>query len=382
MEDQRLIAISDLLAQYSIGNFDTEEIKLSENLDEIDTIISGVNMLGEELEATTVSRDFFANIYNTVSNILIVCNNNLEITDVNDASIALLQYDSDEFTKLNLDQLIHELQVCDVKIWMDSESLHYHGEVDFLRKDRALLPTDLHVSRLYNPDESPNGFLIIAQDLTDKKLKEREILLNIMETQEQERRRVADDLHDSLGQELSGIRMMLATITNQVKDNDKAHNNLNSVIDLLDSSLQNIRSICFDLVPSALTEGELVVAMRQVIRKMDNQDNIKYTFESNLDATSIDKQRQVAVYRVFQEFIHNAVKHANCSAISVQIEESDSEFRMSVRDNGVGFNIEKGKEFTGRGLSTMNSRIKALGGAMELKSALGNGTAIKIIFKI
>lgn len=229
MEDQRLIAISDLLAQYSIGNFDTEEIKLSENLDEIDTIISGVNMLGEELEATTVSRDFFANIYNTVSNILIVCNNNLEITDVNDASIALLQYDSDEFTKLNLDQLIHELQVCDVKIWMDSESLHYHGEVDFLRKDRALLPTDLHVSRLYNPDESPNGFLIIAQDLTDKKLKEREILLNIMETQEQERRRVADDLHDSLGQELSGIRMMLATITNQVKDNDKAHNNLNSV---------------------------------------------------------------------------------------------------------------------------------------------------------
>lgn len=382
MEDPRLIAISDLLAQYSIGNFDTEEIQLSENLDEIDTIISGVNMLGEELEATTVSRDFFANIYNTVSNILIVCNNDLEIIDVNDATINLLDYHIDELIQCNVDKLFGSSDNQEIKSWRDSDDLHFHSEVNFLRSDNNVVPTDLHVTRLYHPDGSENGFLLIAQDLTDKRLKEREILLNIMETQEQERRRVADDLHDSLGQELSGIRMMLTTIAEQIKENEKAHNNLNTCIDLLDASLQNIRSICFDLVPSALSEGELITAIHQIVRKFDGQGAIKYTVQTNIESTRLEQNCQIAVYRVFQEFIHNSIKHAKCSEIIVTIEEDEDFFKMSIVDDGVGFEIVKGQEFSGRGLSTMNSRIHALGGKMELKSSSGKGTAVNIIFKI
>ena len=381
MNDPRLIAISNLLAQYSLGNFNTPEIAMSKNLDEIDSIIGGVNMLGEELEATTVSRDFFVSIYNTVSNFLIVTDVNWQILDVNSTVISQLGYSEAELLGMTIDTLIKPGQTDIVKQELEANGNKRSLELDFSRKNDSTIPTESHWSTLHSPGGEVSGYLIVADDLTDKKLKEREILLSIMETQERERIRVADDLHDSLGQELAGIRMMLATITNQVHD-EKQHTNLNSCIELLDSSLENIRSICFDLVPSALNEGELIMAMRQVIRKLSAQEDVEYVLETHLEKTHLSQQHQIAIYRVFQEFVHNAMKHAKCSEIKIEMEETKGQFILKVSDNGVGFEMADENEFSGRGLSTMNSRIKALDGSLRFFSKPGQGTQLIVKFNL
>lgn len=381
MNDPRLIAISNLLAQYSLGNFNTPEIPMSEKLDEIDSIIGGVNMLGEELEATTVSRDFFVSIYNTVSNFLIVADTSWKIVDINATVIALLGYTETELLGMAIDELIKPDQTAAIKYELELHGNKRSQELNFSRKNGSIIPTESHWSVLHSPTGEASGYLIVADDLTDKKLKEREILLNIMETQERERIRVADDLHDSLGQELAGIRMMLATITNHI-DDQKQQTNLNSCIELLDSSLENIRSICFDLVPSALNEGELVMAMRQVIRKLSAQDDVEYIFETPLKKTHLSQQHQIAIYRVFQEFVHNAMKHAQCSEIKIEMNEINGQFILKVSDNGVGFEMGDEKEFSGRGLSTMNSRIKALDGSLRFFSKPGEGTQLIVKFNL
>lgn len=379
--DSRLIAISNLLAQYSMGNFNAEEVALSKNLDEIDSIIGGVNMLGEELEATTVSRDFFARIYNTVSNFLIVTDTDWKIKDINRSVVRFLGYKENQLLSMHVDSLIVSDDIESTKRKLLNTVDKVNNEVNFIRKDGTIIPTDCTWSRLYSLDGEVNGYLIVADDLTDKKLKEREILISIMETQEQERIRVADDLHDSLGQELCVIRMMLEVTTTKLGQG-KEKSNLIACANLLDASLDNIRSICFDLVPKALNEGELISALRLLIRKLKSQGVINYVLETSLGTTELSQQRQIAVYRVIQEFIHNTVKHARCSMIKIEINEQENMFVLSIMDNGVGFDMKNGNEFSGRGLSTMKSRIQAMNGTINYYSELGKGTNATIEFQL
>ncbi|MCH2225401.1 MAG: PAS domain-containing sensor histidine kinase [Crocinitomicaceae bacterium] len=382
MNDQRLIAVSNLLVQYSLGNFNNHDIELSEELDEIDSIISGVNMLGEELEATTVSRDFFANIYNTVSNILIVTNAEGKIVDVNAITLELFGYTEFELMSMRISELVCSENIETIKRISAGVTEDFSAEVDFLTRDNRQLPTASQWSVLKNKDGEKNGLLVVAEDITEKKNKEREILRNITETQENERARVADDLHDSLGQELSSIRLMLSGISGQVKEDSVVSSRLDICLELLDSSLENIRAICFDLIPSALSQGELIVALEQIIRKLNKEGGINYIFTSYINDLSLDKDKQVAIYRVFQEFVHNSAKHSKCNSIKLEVFEENEELVFSMADDGCGFNMEIGGEFSGRGLSTMVSRIHALNGRMDFISEVGKGTQAIIRFKM
>lgn len=381
MNDQRLIAISNLLAQYSLGNFNNHDIELSDDLDEIDSIISGVNMLGEELEVTTVSRDFFANIYNTVSNILIVANAEGGIEDVNTKAVELLGYTEFELLKMSISEVVCSDNKDLNERNSDGVNENFSTEIDFLTNDNRRIPTASRWSILKSNDGGSNRVLVVAEDITEKKNKEREILRNITETQEHERARVADDLHDSLGQELSSIRLMLSGIAGQIKDNTGVSSRLDICIELLDSSLENIRAICFDLIPSALSQGELIVALEQIIRKLNAEGGINYIFTSNINDLSLDKDKQVAIYRVFQEFVHNSAKHSQCKSIKLEVSEENDEFVFKLSDDGCGFDMKTGGEFSGRGLSTMISRIHALNGKMDFMSGLGKGTQAIIRFK-
>lgn len=379
--DPRLIAISDLLAEYSLGNFDNPDIELSGDLDEIDSIISGVNMLGQELKATTVSRDFFIDIYNTVSNILIVTDTDGGIIDANKAASSLLGFEGNQIFSKNVFSLIHEADLKELKHEIFSMTQRTSAEIEMVNTNGKILPIGSVWSKLYKTDGTFNGYLIVAEDLTDKKNKEREILRNITATQEAERMRVANDLHDSLGQELSSIRIFLAAITSQI-ENPQIEQKLKDCTEMLDASLQNIRSICFDLIPSALEGGELLLALEQTIRKMEKNLDLKFRMHSNSPKLNLPQEVQITIFRVFQEFVHNTVKHAACDMISVKIKEENRRLTIQLKDDGVGFLLKKGEKFTGRGMSTMISRIEALNGKARFTSSPGKGTALKIEFEL
>jgi PAS domain S-box-containing protein len=370
----RLMAISNLLAQYSIGNFDYE-IPLSNKLDEIDSIISSINMLGEELQATTISRDFFSIIYNTVSNLLFVVNEQGIITEANETALGLLS--DKQLLGLHFEELYkykttaHTISKLKQKI-KSNKGIHKF-ETEFIVPHKQIIQVSCSIKKIES--NQIKGYFIVAEDITQIKEVEKQILRTVIETEELERKRVADDLHDSLGQGLSSIKMMLG-VAKQNSGDKKQTEIISTSIDILENSIQEIRNICFNLMPSILEKGGLTFAIQQLI------DNTAFDIEyqSNTPTLRLSKKQEVAVYRVLQEFVNNSMKHSQGSKIDIHIYQTKNKTEFYFSDNGIGFKKQINPKLDNRGLNTMRSRIESFGGEYQLVSIKGHGVQLKISF--
>jgi len=375
MTDKRLLAISNILASYSQGEFNVEEIELSGNLDEIDSIISSINMLGEELKETTISRNFFSNIYNTVTDMLFVVDHKYQIIDTNVSTKEKLGEKVQNKNFFSISSLPDEINCFeDFKTQPSNETNIYKFETQLQGINNDKLFVSCSVTEI-NRNNHSQGYLIIAEDVTLKKDSEKQIFRAVLETQERERKRVADDLHDSIGQELSSIKMMLGVVRTKVSDPSK-QSIINSTIDILDDSIQDLRNICFNLMPSVLETGGLIYAIQQLIDKT----NLKTLFNSNVDEIHLEKAAQVSIYRVIQEFINNSMKHSGADIIKIDFQQTGKGLIINMSDNGKGFEIKNNSQNDGRGLNTMRSRVETFGGNFVLLSKPGDGVHVKITF--
>ena len=371
MNIERLTNISTLLADYSRGNF-LRKVEVSEELDEIDSIIMGINMLGEELEETTISKNTFENIFNSVTNILFVVDEKGTIIEINKYGKRL------KSIKINTTNLS---SICNIRGVDNSfiNLLQHKGvqfEAEFLnRKDKIIYTQTSIVSLSSQTKEGLDYFLVISEDITNKKEHHLQIIKTIINTQEIERKRVADDLHDSLGQELSSIRMMFSAIKNDTisPSNLDIIKTCNSI---LENSISELRAICFNLMPASLQSEDLVAAINELL----NNTLIETKFISNVNYILLEKEVTLAIYRVFQEFLNNSVKHSKATLVTINITLKKDSLEIKLSDNGKGFNINSTKS-KGRGLMTMKNRISSIGGHSTFESNKGQGTHLKIVTK-
>jgi len=371
MTKNRLTDISDLLVDYSKGNFKSKA-KVSSQLDEIDSIIMGINMLGEELEETTISKNIFENIFNSVSNILFVVNYDGIIIESNNLGKKI------KTIKINKTKLS---DICKIKDIKDSFKLLYNNineQFESTLMDKKNNPiyaqTSLvHLSSIINNNN--DNYLVITEDITEKKEHHLQIIKTIINTQENERKRVADDLHDSLGQELSSIRMMISAIN---KENISPSNLsiINTCNSILEKSITDLRSICFNLMPASLESSDIITATNELL---DNTI-IETKFHSNSNYIFLEKENNIAVYRVIQEFLNNSIKHAKATLVTIQFNLNSDKLTVKLLDNGKGFNL-KGIKSKGRGLMTMKNRIDSINGYFIIKSKKGEGTQVNIEVK-
>lgn len=373
MNKKRLTNISSLLADYSLGNFN-KKLTLSDNLDEIDSIISGINMLGEELEETTISKKFFENIYNSVTDMLFVIDDNGKIINVNSVvETNFLNIKKTEFTQLcaieNVNNSFEFLKKKKNNFRFEAEFSHHESQKYFVSC------SFVNIKTTRNGDLG--DYLVIAEDVTDKKEIERRILRTVIETQENERKRVANDLHDSLGQELSFLKMMLEVIKNNT-DETKHKNILISCTDSLEGSIKNLRSICFDLMPSVLDNGDLILAIKELIKN----SVIDIDLKTNVDFLNLSKEQEVSIYRIIQEFVNNTIKHAKASYIKINFQLIDKTLNILIIDNGIGFDFNLDHTKRGRGLNTIHTRIESFNGKAKLSSSIGKGTKLKMTFNV
>ena len=368
MNKQRLTDISNLFVEYSKGNFKSKA-EVSSHLDEIDSIIMGINMLGEELEGTTISKNIFENIFNSVSNILFVINKDGIVIESNHFGKRI------KSIKNNKTKLSDICKIRDVQNSFDFLRSHKRKKIEctFLNKKNNTIYTHtslIPLSREIN--NSNDNFLIVAEDITQEKLHHLQIIKTIINTQENERKRVADDLHDSLGQELSSIRMMISALNKDElsPSNMKIINTCNSV---LKNSISDLRTICFNLMPASLESADLITAVNELL---DNTP-IEAKFHSNTNIIILDKEINIAIYRVIQEFINNSIKHSKASLLTIDFNYNLDELTIILTDNGKGFNVNRIKS-EGRGLMTMKNRIDSINGTFLIKSNKGEGTEVKI----
>jgi two-component system, NarL family, sensor kinase len=185
-----------------------------------------------------------------------------------------------------------------------------------------------------------------------------------LESQETERRRLAADLHDSIGGMLSTIRVGMATVAKQLADPQS----MAQTKQMLDDTITSVRRISRDLMPSTLEKFGLSHALIELCERFQNTSHIAIQYHEDGDLSQFEKNRQLMIFRIVQELLNNAIKHAQATRILVEI-KLQHVLTISVEDDGIGFDAEaiKNDAQGGRGLGLFNieNRARLLGGKVD-----------------
>jgi two-component system NarL family sensor kinase len=201
----------------------------------------------------------------------------------------------------------------------------------------------------------------------------------ILEAEEKERRRIAQDLHDGVGQLLSAAKLNLSNLDSKFPEkNTDQETAMHNALSLLDDSVKEVRAVSHNMMPNTLIKLGLASAIREFITKLGNAPTLKVDLEIVGLDNRLDNQVETVLYRVIQEIVNNIIKHAKASHISMQLVRHETELNVMIEDNGVGFDTSNIDDFEGLGLKGIRTRIELLNGSVHFDSAIGRGTTVII----
>ncbi|HEY9195258.1 MAG TPA: sensor histidine kinase, partial [Mucilaginibacter sp.] len=223
------------------------------------------------------------------------------------------------------------------------------------------------------------GFIYYKQT----KLRQRNIAMQaIIETEESERRRIAQDLHDSVSQTMSAAKINLSIIGGELPFRDEEQRQrFEKVIGLVDDGFKEVRTISHNMMPWALHKTGLAQVIKQFIKNIEN-DAIAVNFFSRGFDEPFDDAIEIILYRVLQESVNNVMKHAHASRLDISLIRDDINISLTIEDNGRGFDTTDPETQKGMGLNNLQSRINFLNGKVEIDSEVGKGTLVSVYIPV
>ncbi len=213
------------------------------------------------------------------------------------------------------------------------------------------------------------GFVLFRQRLQNKK--QRELLLAISETQTEERKRIAQDLHDSIGGSLALTKSKFEV----AKKNLKAPSpEMDSALTTLERATNQVRQISHNLMPGELVRFGLVAAINTLIENL-NKDEINAQFHSNQDKERLEPLKEIQLYRIVQEALQNVLKHAEANNLFIQLNRHKEHLTLMIEDDGKGI-VDSSEE--GMGLKNIKQRVQLLKGVFTVDSTPAQGTILNI----
>lgn len=202
---------------------------------------------------------------------------------------------------------------------------------------------------------------------------------SIVRAQEEERRRLARDIHDGPAQLLANVVLRIDVSQKLLAiDPSRAVSEMEQLKQLLRHSLQDVRKIIFDLRPMALDDLGLLPALRSYLSTASQQHHWTFDMKVQGEERRFPPEMEVALFRIAQEALSNVAKHADAHHVSLTLRFGPSELEMELVDDGVGFDLKKAQGQGGFGLISMRERAELLGGRLEILTRPGEGTTVKV----
>ncbi|HKX12810.1 MAG TPA: PAS domain-containing protein, partial [bacterium] len=255
-----------------------------------------------------------------------------------------------------------------------SSLLEIEIEHEFPRIGRRIM--NLNARNFELPEKQNRLVLVAIADITERKRLER---ANV-EISDQEQRRIGEDLHDGLGQHLTGMALLAKTLEKRLRnagleEAEKAQ----AIVENIQQTIQKVRHISYGLSPVQCEENGLADALEILCREVRETAGISCVFKAGRQIGLKDRDMATHLYRIAQEAIANAIKHGEAKRIEVELTEHGNNVSLLVQDNGKGLN-SKGKT-SGMGLSLMNYRAKLIGADLEIHRPKRSGTAVRCTVK-
>ncbi len=231
--------------------------------------------------------------------------------------------------------------------------------------------------------------LSLVHDVTERRKAEetlnrsyeeiRQLSNHLQNIREEERSHIAREIHDELGQQLTVLKMGVLGLEKKLNGADPAvHEKIAGIVDLLDTTVKSVRKISSELRPSLLYNLGLVAAIEWQLREFGKRSDIKTVFIEPAEELKIPDPVKNGLFRIFQESLTNAGRHANATKIIVRLEQNNGQLILSVEDNGQGFEKDKIGAKQTLGILGMKERCQMMGGYFEIRSAPAKGTTVTV----
>ncbi len=332
-------------------------------------------LLQERTQALEISQQRLQKIYDSSQVAIIYAEITGQILECNHAFEAMTGYTIDELRKLTYYQLTppeyHEMNRRTAeKIAQTGETVLFERE--YFRKDGTRVPVLMNVWPVRDQDGQWNKLAAIIIDATEQRRLQREIL----EVSDSERRRIGQDLHDSLCQMLTGIAFAVGSLEERLaSDNLPAAKSAHEIGELLRRANSEARNIARGLYPVELACGSLPTALHRLVDEVNNTGKTRCELVCHADLELVDKTRALHLYRIVQEAVANALRHGVPTAITITLRRTVGEIHLEVVNNGRDW-PDAPAQTGGIGLSIMAYRARMLGGQLQICRGELGGTLV------
>ena len=309
------------------------------------------------------------------------------IIKVNSSACSITGYEEDELLQLKIDKIdpfnpnFKDSKFKEFFKKLNSNAITSKMNTMQLRKSGILYPAESSYF-IMNDDDNPK-MVIITQDKSNINTLEQYLVKEknqriraLFEGQEIERKRIAKEMHDSIGQLLASVKLSISALPDLTKKEQTKK--IDSIDNLLGSIIEDVRRIYENLFPRVLQEFGLRISLENLCDQIQDITNIKINFEFVGKEREIEDQLANSIYRITQEAINNAMKYADATEIRVRLSYVTNNVELTVQDNGKGFDASTHDIMISHGLNNMKERSEVLNGTFEIQSVQKEGTSIRV----
>ncbi len=293
--------------------------------------------------------------------------------------------------------------------WMDevidsvSEGNTWKDELRFTGADRKECWTSIIITPVYNRRNEIDELVVMGTDITKRKGAEQKInskhqaeidkkinqqkfrSVLILEGQEEERKRIAMDIHDGIGQMLTSLKYQVESV--DLKREEDVSRKLQEIDQLIKLVIKEVRKVTFNLKPTVLGDYGLLAALNVFVKEMGKLIDVKLVLIADHEIDRLPQKVENNIFRIIQEAINNAIKYSSATFVEVRVSQADNEIVFDVRDEGKGFDTRIVEERSvniesGRGLFNMYERTEYINGSLDIYSSLGKGTRVTLTVPI
>lgn len=345
-------------------------------------------------EALRQSEEKFRKLVETAPDGILLTNNLGEIIEANDAFSVMFGYSREDLIGENLFMLIKKENYNDLADELLTDIVDKRKtatkEIDSTTKDGKNITIELAAAAIEEENKDIIGVIAVIRDATIRKQYQFELqqskeqmqslAIHLQSVTEEERKRIAFEIHDELGYALTAVKLDLAWLVKKL-NLDEEENYLEktkNMAEMIDTTIQKVRNISTQLRPSILDHFGLVAAIEWQAKEFQKHTALRCKLNIEVEDLGIADPYATAIFRIFQETLTNIARHANATRVDVSLKEIPIGLELKVSDNGKGFDVSYKGERKSLGLLGMRERAVSINAEVVMESEIGKGTTITL----